>query len=150
MAPYWHDYLLALPITLLTLFALGILLIDLMIPPETKWANAVTALIGVLFATGGVIKIQLWMQATPAAYMGSLGMSRTMLVDRCAIYFFYLFLGGTAISILMSMRYLNTEHENHGEYYTLMLLSVVGMMCMASGFDIVLIFIGLELMAIST
>jgi len=48
------------------------------------------------------------------------------------------------------MRYMKTEHENHGEYYTLMLLSVVGMMCMAAGFDIVLIFIGLELMAIST
>ena len=66
------------------------------------------------------------------------------------IYFFYLFLAGTAIAILMSMRYLETEHENHGEFYALMLLSVVGMMCMAAGFDIVLIFIGLELMAIST
>ena len=74
----------------------------------------------------------------------------TMLVDRFAIYFFYLFLAGTAISILMSVRYMKTEHENHGEYYALMLLSVVGMMCMAAGFDIVLIFIGLELMAIST
>jgi NADH-quinone oxidoreductase subunit N len=146
----WHDYLLALPITLLTLFALGILLIDLMIPPETKWANAVTALIGVAFATAGVVKIQLWMQATPSASMGSLGLMNAVLVDRTAIYFFYLFLGGTAISILMSMRYMKTEHENHGEYYSLMLLSVVGMMCMASGFDIVLIFIGLELMAIST
>ena len=80
----------------------------------------------------------------------SLGLMGTMLVDRFAIYFFYLFLAGTAISILMSMRYMKTEHENHGEYYTLMLLSVVGMMCMAAGFDIVLIFIGLELMAIST
>ena len=39
----WNDYLVALPMTLLTLFALGILLIDLMIPPETKWVNAVTA-----------------------------------------------------------------------------------------------------------
>jgi NADH-quinone oxidoreductase subunit N len=148
--PYWHDYLLALPITLLTLFALGILLIDLMIPPESKWVNAVTALIALLFATGGVVKIQFWMQATPSASMGSLGMARTMLVDRCALYFFYLFLAGAGISILMSIRYLKTEHENHGEYYTLMLLSVVGMMCMAAGFDIVLIFIGLELMAIST
>jgi NADH-quinone oxidoreductase subunit N len=146
----WHDYLLALPITLLTLFALGILLIDLMIPPETKWANAVTALIGVGFATAGVVKIQLWMQATPSASLLSIGLMNAVLVDRTAIYFFYLFLAGTAISILMSMRYLKTEHENHGEYYSLMLLSVVGMMCMASGFDIVLIFIGLELMAIST
>lgn len=30
----WNDYVLVLPITLLTLFALGILLIDLMIPPN--------------------------------------------------------------------------------------------------------------------
>jgi NADH-quinone oxidoreductase subunit N len=50
----------------------------------------------------------------------------------------------------MSVSYLKEEHENHGEYYALMLLSVVGMMCMAAGVDIVLIFIGLELMAIST
>ena len=45
----WNDYLLALPITLLTLFALGILLIDLMIPAESKWVNALTAFVGVLF-----------------------------------------------------------------------------------------------------
>ena len=146
----WNDYLLALPVTLLTLFALGILLIDLMLPPENKWVNAVTALIGVLFATAGVIKIQLWEQASPSTSMGVVGLMGAMLVDRSSIYFFYLFLGATAISILMSVRYLKTERENHGEYYTLILLSVVGMMCMAAGFDIVLIFIGLELMAIST
>ncbi|PYX49043.1 MAG: NADH-quinone oxidoreductase subunit N [Acidobacteria bacterium] len=142
----WTDYLLALPITLLTLFALGILLIDLMLPKEMKWANAITAFIGVLFSAAGVYKIQLWMAASP----GSLGMMRTLLVDRFAIYFFYLFLAATAIAILMSVRYLEIENENHGEYYALMLLSVAGMMCMAAGFDIVLIFIGLELMAIST
>jgi NADH-quinone oxidoreductase subunit N len=144
------DYLMALPMTLLALFALGILLIDLMIPPETKWANAVTAFIGVLFSAGGVLKIQHWMASNHAFSWGKTGMNGTLLVDRCAIYFFYLFLAATAISILMSVRYMATEHENHGEYYTLMLLSVVGMMCMAAGFDIVLIFIGLELMAIST
>jgi NADH-quinone oxidoreductase subunit N len=82
---------------------------------------------------------------------GHAAMLNTMLVDRFAIYFWcYLFLAATAIAILMSVRYLETEHENHGEYYALMLLSVAGMMCMAAGFDIVLIFIGLELMAIST
>jgi NADH-quinone oxidoreductase subunit N len=144
----WTDYLLALPIALLTLFALGILLIDFMLPTEMKWANAVTAFIGVIFAAAGVVKIQLWMQATGVP--GGLGLMRTMLVDRFAVYFFYLFLASTGISILMSSRYMETEHEHHGEYYALMLLSVVGMMCMAAGFDIVLIFIGLELMAIST
>ena len=32
----WTDYLLALPITLLALFALGILLIDFMLPREIE------------------------------------------------------------------------------------------------------------------
>src|SRR6201993_124775 len=140
----WTDYLLALPVTLLVLFALGILLIDFMLPKETKWLNAVTAFIGVCFSAAGVYKIQM---TFPGGYPGMLG---TMRVDRFAIYFFYLFLAGTAIAILMSVRYLETENESHGEYYALMLLSVAGMMCMAGGFDIVLIFIGLELMAIST
>src|SRR5256886_13974470 len=72
------------------------------------------------------------------------------MVDRFAIYFFYLFLGGAAIAILMSAHYLEVERENHGEFYALILFSLVGMMCMSAGFDVVLIFIGLELMAIST
>ena len=50
----------------------------------------------------------------------------------------------------MSVKYLEIEREHHGEFYALVLFSVVGMMCMASGYDIVLLFIGLELMAIST
>ncbi len=142
------DYVLALPIILLTLFALGILLIDFMLPAEMKWANALTAFAGVVFATVGVVKIQLWLAASHSS--GSLGLMHTFTVDRFAIFFFYLFLAATAISILMSARYMEIEHESHGEYYALMLLSVVGMMCMAAGFDIILIFIGLELMAIST
>src|SRR6204780_5658886 len=75
---------------------------------------------------------------------------RSMVMDHFAIYFCYLFLAGAAIAILMSVRYLEIEHEHHGEFYSLILFSVVGMMVMASGYDIVLIFIGLELMAIST
>ena len=54
--------------------------------------------------------------ATFTGFMGSL------VVDRFAIYFFYLFLLGAAVAILMSMRYLEIEHENHGEFYALMLL----------------------------
>ena len=52
------DYLMSLPIVMLTLFALGILLVDLMLPREWKWTNAVTALVGILFSVAGVAKIQ--------------------------------------------------------------------------------------------
>src|SRR5437870_11325449 len=119
-----------------------------MLPAEMKWANAVTAFMRLMFAAAGVVKIQLCMRLN--APPGASGFMRTMLVDRFAIYFFYFFLAGTAVAILMSVRYMEAKHEHHGEYYTLLLLSVVGMMCMAAGIDIVLIFIGLELMAIST
>ena len=143
------DYLLSLPMLLLSIFAMGILLIDLMLPQEWKWTNALTAFVGVLFATAGVWRIQSWYNIQ-GPLMGHVGFMGTLLVDRYALYFFYLVLAGTAIAIFMSARYLEVEHENHGEYYALMLFSVVGMMCMAAAFDIVLLFIGLELMAIST
>jgi NADH-quinone oxidoreductase subunit N len=133
-----------LPMVELTIFALGILLIDLMVPRGWKWINAAGAFVGVLFAALCVWQIQ---STLPR---GAAGFYNSLLVDRFAIYFWYLFLAGAAIAILMSVRYLDVEDEHHGEYYALLLLSVVGMMCMAAGIDIVLIFIGLELMAIST
>ena len=143
------DFLLALPIILLTLFAIGVLLIDLLLPPEWKWMNAATALVGIGFAAYGVFQIQraYYLHGIANGRSGFLG---ALVVDHFAIYFFYLFLAGTAVAVLMSVRYLEIERESHGEFYALMLFSVVGMMCMAAGFDIVLIFIGLELMAIST
>ncbi len=130
----------------LTIFALGILLIDLWTPREwKKWINAMGALAGVLCSAGCV-----WLIQPTLPPRGLLGFYNSLLVDRFAIYFWYLFLAGTAIAIVGSVHYLDVEDEQHAEYYALMLLSVVGMMCMAAGVDIVLIFIGLELMAIST
>ena len=131
----------------LTIFALGILLIDLMVPRGWKWINALGALVGVLFAAACVWQIQSSMPPPPR---GLWGFYNSLLVDRFAIYFWYLFLVGAAIAIVGSVHYLDVEDEHHGEYYALLLLSVVGMMCMAAGVDIVLLFIGLELMAIST
>ena len=100
-----------------------------MIPPEWKWTNAATAFVGVLFAAAGVSESSIAQaellrhgQRVEWAFMHS------MVMDRFAIYFFYLFLAGAAISILMSARYLEIEHEHHGEFYSLILFSVVGMM----------------------
>ena len=146
------DYLLSLPMLLLTLFALGILMLDLLLAKSQKQINAYVALVGIGFAAVATGKLH-WAYHTAQrkglAFIDA-GFMRSLLVDPFALYFFYLFLAGAAIAVLMSMRYLEVEQENHGEFYALMLFSVVGMMCMAAGFDIVLLFIGLELMAIST
>ncbi|MGB9073452.1 MAG: NADH-quinone oxidoreductase subunit N [Terriglobales bacterium] len=144
------DYLLMLPFVELTIFALGILLIDLMVPKEWKRVNAVAALLGLAFAAVSVGRLQQALSTGGRGGYFQFGFSNTMMVDRVTIYFFYLFLAGAAIAVLMSVRYLEIENEHHGEFYALMLLSVIGMMSMASGLDIVLLFIGLELMAIST
>jgi len=138
------EYRLMLPMVELGIFALGILMIDLMIPREWKWMNAAGAFVGVLFSALCVFQIQTLFPR------GAIGFFNSLLVDPFALYFWYLFLAGAAIAILMSVRYLDVEDEHHGEYYALLLLSVIGMMCMAAGIDIVLIFIGLELMALST
>ena len=47
------DYLLALPMLMLAMFALGILLIDLLLPKEWKPVNAFTALAGLAFSAIG-------------------------------------------------------------------------------------------------
>ena len=143
------DYLMSLPILLLTLFALGILLVDLLLPAEWKWMNRPDRPVGIGFAAAGVCADPGWLAKSRSRLVQSAFLN-SLVVDHFTIYFWYLFLAGAAIAILMSVRYLEIEHENHGEFYSLMLFSVVGMMCMAAGFDVVLIFIGLELMAIST
>lgn len=156
------DYVMVLPIIMLTLFALGILLFDLM-APEWKRLNAVVALGGLLFAATAISGLPrfAFFRGTPGIYThvetlrlhgipGQSALSGSMLIDAFTVYFWSLFLVAAAISILISMRYLDEEGEHHGEYYALILFAVIGMMCMAAGVDIVLIFIGLELMAIST
>jgi NADH-quinone oxidoreductase subunit N len=70
-------------------------------------------------------------------------------VDRFALFFKILFLLAAAITVLMSMRYLEIEGAPAGEYYFLVLCATLGMMIMAGGIDLITIFIGLETMAIS-
>ena len=53
------DYVRALPMLLLTLFALGILLIDLFLPKEWKRINPYIALLGIAFPAVSLAKLQL-------------------------------------------------------------------------------------------
>jgi len=156
-SPYFtgFDYTLSLPMVLLTLFALGVLLIDLMLPAEWKRLNAVTAMLGILFSAFALyLRIQVPYRMAEARGVPldrfTHGFGGTIAMDSFAIYFFYLFLAAGAITILTSTRYLDIEKENHGEFYGLILLSIVGMMGMACGTDLIMLFISLELMAIST
>ena len=70
-------------------------------------------------------------------------------VDRFALFFKIIFLIAAAITVLISMKYLEIEGVSPGEYYFLILCSTLGMMVMAGGIDLISIFIGLETMAVA-
>jgi len=151
---YMHgDGRVILPEMFLLLFALGILIFDFLLEKKEKHLNAMLALFGVGFSSVGLylqVKQYNLERANPIREtVGLLGFHQTVLVDGFFIVFASLFLAATALVILLSVRYLDLEKEQEGEYYALILLSCIGMMFMASGIDLIVLFLGLETMALS-
>ncbi len=70
-------------------------------------------------------------------------------IDDFSTYFKMILYLGTALTVLMSGQYLIKEAVVQGEYYALLLFALVGTMIMVSATDLLLIYIGLELQALS-
>jgi len=75
--------------------------------------------------------------------------SGMFVVDDFSTYFKMVLYLGTALTVLMSGRYLVKEGVVKGEYYVLLLFALVGTMIMVSGTDLLIVYIGLELQALS-
>jgi NADH-quinone oxidoreductase subunit N len=138
-----RDIPLILPEVMLAFFGMAILLTDFLLEKEQKSWNAVTAMMGVIFSG-----LSLWIMY-PSARAGLTGFRGTIVTDQFFIFFAFIFLAATGLVILLSVRYLEIEGEQHGEYYALLLFATVGMMLLACGNDLIVLFIGLETMAIS-
>src|ERR1700674_900682 len=134
-----------LPEMELVLFGLGILLIDFWIERKEKYWNAGLALAGTIFSAFTIWKLR----GAVAARGDFAGFHDSGLVDPFFLFFATLFLAATALVILLSVQYLEIEREQEGEYYVLLLFACVGMMLMASGIDLIVMFLGLETMALS-
>ena len=70
-------------------------------------------------------------------------------IDGFAAFFKVVVLLSAALTLLMSAPYLKVEGIRAGEYYFLILCATIGMMFMASGVELITLFIGLETMAVS-
>src|SRR4030095_9193440 len=70
-------------------------------------------------------------------------------IDGFALIFRAIFLLAAALAIAISIRYLDIEREQHGEYYSLILFATVGMMFLGAGYDLISLYIALELMALT-
>ncbi len=141
-----QELFLILPPAILAVTGLVILLFDFLFRADEKRYCALLALAGVTYSG-----YTLWNQylALRNSRVGLLGFAGSVVVDSFSVFFSALFLAAAALVILLSMKYLDTENEHHGEYYALMLFAAVGMMFMASGTDLIVLFIGLETMALS-
>ncbi|MBK8983554.1 MAG: NADH-quinone oxidoreductase subunit N [Ignavibacteria bacterium] len=69
-------------------------------------------------------------------------------ISNASVMFSVIILAGILITIIASKSYIEKENINFGEYYSLILFSVLGMMLMVFANDLLIIFIGLELMSI--
>jgi len=61
----------------------------------------------------------------------------------------WIFLGAAALTVLISFAYLEREQLLAPEYYVLLIFGTLGMMVMAAGADLMVIFLGLELMSVA-
>jgi NADH-quinone oxidoreductase subunit N len=76
--------------------------------------------------------------------------SSMFISDSYSTYFKVIFIINLVLTILISLRYIQRQKAEYGEYYSLLLFATSGMMLMASAKDLIILYLGLELMALST
>jgi len=149
-----HDLQLIAPELILTAIACLALVMEVILPYKlSKWtayfslagiALALISLAAQFKSIGGTFSLNALQGVT--ATDGFYGMVH---IDGFALVFRAIFLIAAGLTIAISMRYLDIEHEQHGEYYALILFATVGMMFLGSGYDLISLYIALELMAVT-
>lgn len=129
-----------LPEIFLSVLAMVLLLLNVFSPGGQKSYLAYISFIGIIAAAVLV----------GAGWGGHIeSFSGSVVLDNFATFFKMIFLVAAGLSVLIADQYMDREGCNHGELYPLLLFAVVGMMLMASGTDLMTIFLGLEVMSVS-
>jgi NADH-quinone oxidoreductase subunit N len=120
-----------------------VLVADLVWPQRTRWYASRIAAVGTLGAL------------VPLALLARDGEDRFLFqgayaVDNYAIALKAFFLVTTYLIILLSIDYIDEGDYYKGEYYFLLLTSVLGMSAMASARDLISLFVALETISIPT
>ena len=73
------------------------------------------------------------------------GMNQSIIVDRFSLFFKFLILASVGLVILASQEYIGKFRNYVGEYFSLILLSTIGMMVLVSSVELITLYIALEL-----
>ena len=139
------DLQLIVPELILTVCACVALVMEVILPYRKSKLTAYFSLAGVALAFIS-LAVQWFYLSGSLPFDGFYGMVR---IDGFALLFKAIFLVAAGLAIGISTRYLDIEGEQHGEYYALVLFATVGMMFIACGYDLISLYISLELMALT-
>jgi NADH-quinone oxidoreductase subunit N len=140
LSQFFADLATILPLAFLMLWTCILLLVDLFIPHQRKTWTAILAALGLLISLGLVT----WQmtQNEQTAFGGMIS------VDRFALFLQIVFLVSGLAGIALAYDYLHRMGIERGEYYTLLLFSIGGMMSMAMVNDLIMVFLSLEWLSI--
>ena len=139
------ESLVILPEALLCLFAFMILIVSAILPKQDRRWIAWLSLLGTVLIVPTVLRYAMVL----AQSRGTTIFFGDVVVDHLGFFFKLLFIAGAALTILISIKYLDVERAQAGEYYALIMLATASMMFMASAVSLLMIFISLETMALS-
>ncbi len=131
-----------LPEIMVAITGIIVMLFDSFVPKQ-RYITGIISLIGIVFS--GILLGLMW---GDAPYLTA--WSRMIAHDSLRISFSFVFLLVTAMTILISSVWTEREDIPVGEYHCLLLFATVGMMFMASGNDLVVLFLGLETSSLAT
>ena len=128
-----------LPLIVLVGWACVLLLVDLFIPKGRKGWTALLAAAGLALSMG----IAIAQGGQEASAFGGM-----VTLDGFSTFLDVLFLGSGLLGIALSYGYLKRMGLERGEFYTLLLFSISGMMLMSQAADLIVLFLALELLSI--
>lgn len=137
--PQFTDFYTLLPYLILTVWACLLLLVDLFIPKNRKSITALLSAVGLAGALGYSIT-QIGLSST--------GFNRMVALDGFSTFANIILLSSGLFGVALAYDYTKRMGIERGEYYTLLLFSVTGMMLMAQASDLIVVFIALELLSI--
>lgn len=130
-----------LPEMIVALTGIIVMLYDCFMPKQRS-VTGVISLVGLLVSA--IVLISMWNDTPATSWNGMVAH------DGLRLSFSIVFLFVSAMTILISTVWTEREDVPVGEYHALLLFATFGMMFMASGNDMVVIFLGLETLSIAT
>jgi len=132
------DLISLAPVLVLSVFTMLVMLIDLFVG-KNKSVLVFVALTGLLMAAVSSFAKTDW----PVSSFGG-----SYVVDHMSVFFTMIFCLSSGLAILLSVDYNKRENIRVGEYYSLIMFCTVGMIILASSTDLIMIFLGIEIVSL--